>query len=290
MAINMNSLQSNGCSSYKVIEVAIAYGSRFCNFFGSADRANAVVQTTVAASSLMFQQTGLCTKLELVHLEGYCNAYSDPYRDMFSGSVCDGDDGMLEQVRRYWVANRAHVRRDVMHLFHGFSHSTNTVGCAYYNALCNDRYGYGVNEITFGGNDNPQFWSMLFAHEMGHSAGASHVCCEGYIMDTTHTGYADTFSPVSVAAMNFFMEQPDIKTCLTTSQAGPGNLAPPLPGPAPTATPAPGPGDIQRKVPDGDDKENVKLSNQRGGAGGQFVGRGSTRRLKGGYQRKEMTL
>lgn len=62
----------------------------------------------------------------------------------------------------------------------------------------------------------------------------------------------------------------------------PGNQAPP--GPSPTSSGYPPTGVIQkRKSPDpGDDKDNMKLSKQRGGAGGYYVGR----RFLKGQQRK----
>lgn len=227
------------CLSFKTIEVAIAYESRFCNFYGGAEKANQVVELTVAETSRKFQQPGLCTKVVLTHLEGYCDPGTDPYRNMFSGSVCKRDDNnaILKQFHRYWMANRSNVRRDVAHLFHGFAHATGTVGCAYGSALCDTKFGYGVNEITFGGNNNPTFWSQLFSHELGHSAGALHECCDGYLMDTTMCADCLSFSPASLAHMNFFMDQPDVAQCLQGSGGVVTNLAPPLLSkPAPSST------------------------------------------------------
>ena len=270
--------RQGGCSSTKIIEVAIAYDSQFCSFFGGSERANAVVQQTISETSQIYERQ-LCTKIELVHLEGYCNRNNDPYRNMFSRSVCDQNDdrSLIKQVQQYWVSNRAHVKRDVMHLFYGVRDETSTIGCAFRGAMCSQTFGYGVDEITFGGNNNPKFWSMLFAHEMGHSCGATHECCDGYIMDTTLqmsctggcTDGAASFSPESVATIKFYMDQSDEFRCLNTRAGQTQFLAPPgggpVPSPAPPANrPAPAP---TRKQP-ADSKENQKLGGDRGGAGG----------------------
>lgn len=57
-----------GCSSLRVIEVAIAYESSFCSDMGGAANANAAVQQIVSRASALYQ-TELCAKIEISHLE-----------------------------------------------------------------------------------------------------------------------------------------------------------------------------------------------------------------------------
>jgi len=171
---HMRRLQNNDfppCQSYKTIEVALAYESQFCQFYGGTpQQAEQVVQLTVAEASKKFEQPGICTRIVLTHLEGYCDPTTDPYTHLFTktNSVCkeSDNDSIIANFQRYWLNNRDHIRRDVAHLFHGFPHSSGTVGCAWGASLCDNEYGYGVNEITYGGNNNPLFWGTLFAHEM----------------------------------------------------------------------------------------------------------------------------
>ena len=225
---------ATACTSFHTIEVAIAYESRFCEFYGGEQAANQVVALTVAEASLKFERPGICTKLVVSHLEGYCDASRDPYRDIFQSgrSVCKQDDNnnIMKLFKEYWEDNRAQVQRDVAHLFHGYNHASGTVGCAYGSSLCDNLWGYGVNEITYGGNRNPTFWGSLFAHEMGHSAGALHECCDGYLMDTIMCADCHDFSPTSVSYMSQYLNQPRVSQCLTTrsSSSNTPNLAPPL--------------------------------------------------------------
>jgi Metallo-peptidase family M12 len=163
-------LQAGPCPSFQVIEIAIAFESRFCSFFGGSVPATNIVQTIIAETSAKYGQ--FCKKVSLSHLEGHCNQAIDPYFNMFSGNVCSGDVNLLDQFRTFWTDNRQSIRRDVAHLFHAFAHPSSQVGCAFTGVVCDELYGYGVDEITFGGNDNQNLWAVLVAHELGHNAGA----------------------------------------------------------------------------------------------------------------------
>jgi hypothetical protein len=98
-----------GCSSFKVIEVAIAYDSSLCSkFFGSSqDTAQAVVDVIAQASA--FYEV-FCYKVRLVHLEGYCESSTDPYRQLLESStdVCGTGtaENLLYQFFLYWVSLR----------------------------------------------------------------------------------------------------------------------------------------------------------------------------------------
>ncbi|CAB9499261.1 expressed unknown protein [Seminavis robusta] len=190
------------CQAYDVIEVAVVYESRFCNFFGGPSSSNNIVQTIIAETSVKYQQ--FCKKVSMSYIEGHCNSATDPYFSMFSGSVCGDSGSLLTQFRNYWRAERQGIPRDTAHLFHAFTHPASTIGCAYIGALCSSQFGYAVNEITFGRNDNQNLWAVLVAHELGHNAGANHDCC-GFIMNGGICSSCQTFSSQSVGEMNNFI-------------------------------------------------------------------------------------
>jgi hypothetical protein len=66
------------CSSFKTIEVAIAYDASMCDeFLGDKNRVDAHVQAIVGLASLYYEPS--CIKLSLVHIDGTCDKSNDPY-------------------------------------------------------------------------------------------------------------------------------------------------------------------------------------------------------------------
>jgi hypothetical protein len=127
------------CSSYKVIDVAIAYDSSFCSMVagGSSSQARTVVEQTVARASLLYER--ICVRVKLSHLEGYCSAAQDPYVQAvsYNNIGCSGSYGVLQAFRDYWNSNRRNINRDAAHFFYGSNFPGSTIGCASRPALCN---------------------------------------------------------------------------------------------------------------------------------------------------------
>jgi hypothetical protein len=127
------------CSSYKVIDVAIAYDSSFCSRVagGSSSQARTVVEQTVARASLLYER--ICVRVKLSHLEGYCSADQDPYVQAvgYNNIGCSGSYGVLQAFRDYWNRNRRNINRDAAHFFYGSNFPGSTIGCASRPALCN---------------------------------------------------------------------------------------------------------------------------------------------------------
>jgi hypothetical protein len=146
-------LQSQ-CSSFKVIEVAIAFDSTFCSRLGSGSstRAKQAAQNIVATASVSYQRQGVCAKIKISHLEGYCN----PSTDLYSNIVRNGDmscsnatsRSILGTFTKYWRANRSGISRDTAHLFFGQGKPGSTIGCASVNRVCSKSSGYGVNDMS----------------------------------------------------------------------------------------------------------------------------------------------
>jgi len=85
------------CTSFKVVELAVAWESSFCSQSGSKDEADQKAIQIVAGVSVKYQQTGLCTKIKISHMEGYCTPSTDPYKQYvdLNQSGC-GSTGLLQ--------------------------------------------------------------------------------------------------------------------------------------------------------------------------------------------------
>jgi hypothetical protein len=172
------------CNSYATVDLAIAFESSFCKAFNGNQQSatRKVVQVIGLASRKFFQNSNLCMKLSITHIEANCNSNNDPYRRMrLNDSGCNGRPGLLDDVTNLWNAQRKSITRDAMHLFSGTGYRGGEIGCAWNKALC--RNAYGVNHVTFRNDLNLQ--AVLFSHEFGHNLGAQHLGYpSGHIMNT----------------------------------------------------------------------------------------------------------
>jgi len=205
----------NACASFKEIELAVAYESSFCTKnSNSKNKSDQKVIQVVAGVSVKYQQTGLCTKVKIVHMEGYCDSAIDPYKEFvdLNNSGCGGS-GLLQGFQKYWNNNRGNIIRDDAQLFSGTGlecsgNGSCVIGCAYVRALCGQS-AYGVNYVMFSSNSNRQ--QVLVAHELGHNCGAKHYDPQGYIMSPSVNEASNGFSSVST---NSFLQHFDQVTCI----------------------------------------------------------------------------
>jgi hypothetical protein len=164
-------LQSSDCSSLHVIEVAIAFDSTFCVSHDGGRASRQEIERIVARSSLLYGQQGVCAKLVISHLEGFCTDSEDPYRaGVDLNDIGCQSDGLLNVLRDFWNANRESVRRDAAHLFYARDLAGSSIGCASTRTLCSSRDAYGANEMGFSSDEQRR--AILFAHELGHNVGA----------------------------------------------------------------------------------------------------------------------
>ena len=182
------------CSTFRVMDVAIAYDSSFCNHYGGAAKTESYIADVVAGASKYFEVDGLCTTLRLSHVEGYCNPATDIYRELLDNRNRT-HDGVLDGFRHRWRINHPTVKRSAAHLFttsdpNGVDEESRIQGLAYACALvqqdlcaCTD-YSYAMEWIYKG-----VAASEVFAHELAHNFGAN----EEYDDDGTNlahtTGY-----------------------------------------------------------------------------------------------------
>ena len=141
------------CESYRIIDLAVAYDSSFCaSYGGRSSNADNHVASLVSMVSSRYNQKGLCAKIKLSHLEGYCDPESDPYKQYvdLNSSGCVRY-GLLDHFQEYWNANRSFVHRDTAHLFTGTPlECTNggcIVGCTVPSSRCIKSVAYGLNHV-----------------------------------------------------------------------------------------------------------------------------------------------
>ncbi|CAJ1924303.1 unnamed protein product [Cylindrotheca closterium] len=205
-----------GCSSYKVVEVAIAYDSSFCSQVarGSPDTARSVVEAAVARAALLFEE--ICIRVRLSHLEGYCTASQDPYRTaMATNDIgCGSRRGALQVFQNIWQNSRTNINRDAAHLFYGTNFPGSAIGCASTPALCNSQ-SYGVNQMSI--SSNPIFQGNLFAHELGHNMGSPHVSdptnSGNFLMEPSLNSASNGLSSQSTRSIQNYISR---RSCVST--------------------------------------------------------------------------
>jgi len=213
---NRNRKLQQGCSSYKVVEVAIAYDSSFCSQVarGSPDTARSVVEEAIARAALLYEE--ICIRVRLSHLEGYCSADQDPYRTaMATNDIgCSNRRGALQVFQDIWQTSRSNINRDTAHLFYGTNFPSSAIGCASTPALCNSR-SYGVNQMSV--SSNPIIRGNLFAHELGHNMGSPHVSdpnnSGNFLMEPSLNSASSGLSSQSTRSIQNYVNQ---RSCVST--------------------------------------------------------------------------
>jgi MYXO-CTERM domain-containing protein len=129
----------------------------------------------------------------------------------------------LANVRR----NSAELRsRGLTHLFTGRDLQGTTVGIAYVDALCDQKYGVGLTQV---GDTGVWIDSLIAAHEIGHNFGAVHdgeagkACASTpagvYLMSPAVSGN-EAFSPCSLGLI-----QPKVQAAACLSPLSPANVS-----------------------------------------------------------------
>lgn len=221
---------TNPCDEYKVVELAVAYDSTFCDKLGGSGPATAEVMRIITGVSAKYQQAGLCTMVRLSHLEGYCNKCTDPYKELVDTGIsgCHGTSGGLQDFKVIWNNEKTDVSRTAAHLFTGKSLECDfeegcTIGCSYTGTICRPR-AYGVNHITFSRDKNLRI--ILVAHELGHNLGSEHYYHEGFIMNTLVDVGNLGFNFANIDRMNAIMEDAECIHSIPSDEVLPAVVEP----------------------------------------------------------------
>lgn len=152
-------------------DILLAFDSSFCASHGNDYTAVTQILDAVVRE-LYATNIGSLLDIRVVAVDGYCDAENDPYTrpemldDCAGDAVCSRPKTILRQFREHW-ANNTEVHRDAAYLFTGYEDGTPVIGAAYTGTACNRNYAYGWIEGTTTS-------SMVLAHEIGHTLGASH--------------------------------------------------------------------------------------------------------------------
>lgn len=132
----------------------------------------------------------------------------------------DDAGDLLDEVSDFKFNDTALQPLGLLHLYTGRNLDGTTVGIAFTEALCSQRFGVALSE----GTRNAAFDSLIFAHEFGHSFGAPHdgdpardcaATPETFLMAPALNG-SSTFSDCSLNEISSFLAT---RSCLTVIAA-----------------------------------------------------------------------
>lgn len=236
IAANQTSAIIASCStkSYtKVIEIAVAFDSTFCDDYVSKRAAVAAARGIMAAAEVPYiRQT--CLTFNVVFIDAACSSLKDVYAPLRTRSdLLD----VLGDVRDIWKKSpRSRIERDLVVFLAGFADKTTTAGLAWLPGTCSD-FAYAAVE---GKSD------YIAAHEIGHSLGCEHDT-SGIMMGAVPQRKKFVFSAKSISEMMSFIDSPDA-SCITISNSR--NLQVPAPSSSPDVLPpnplqSPNPGNMK---------------------------------------------
>jgi hypothetical protein len=137
--------------------------------------------------------------------ETHSNA-ADPFNTPVDPATNETDPGdLLTELGTYRDSLATHRNQGLTHLWTGRDLTGTTVGIASVGALCSDRFGVGLSE----GSNDPNFDSLIAAHEIGHNFGAPHDGVAGACLAEPMTfimapmlNNSNQFSACSIAEMS----------------------------------------------------------------------------------------
>ncbi len=127
-------------------------------------------------------------------------------------------EDLLLELGNYRNSMATHRNQGLTHLYTGRDLTGTTVGIASVGALCSDRFGVGLSE----GSNDPNFDSLIAAHEIGHNFGAPHDGVAGACLAEPMTfimapmlNNSNQFSACSIAEMSDDIAQAAQAGCIT---------------------------------------------------------------------------
>lgn len=257
---------ANDCEQIKIIDV-MYYNSTFCVYSdGEQNTINQMIKIFALASQIYLAQ-GICVRLEMGSLGGYCNPATDLFAPgiVLGNIVCGSDEGVINFFLSWMVINKNEWKQNVAsaHMFFAKNMNEPTFGCANTGALCTSAVGVNNQVFTF---DNDRR-SALFAHKLGHNVGLNHVVSPAgvsYVMDGIGGG-VHIWSPTSLTELAQLIST---RECIRFDTAPiaptlPVTKAPVAPTPRPTPKPTPAPVRNPTRAPAPKPNRNPTIQNNK---------------------------
>jgi Metallo-peptidase family M12 len=156
---------------YRVCDIAQDTDAEYCDvrFGGNVAAAQAYIVELWAAISTVYERD-MDVKLHVCYARVWTG--SDPW--ILHGT----EDGVLEELRDYWVANMGGIARTTVHKFCG----SPAAGIAWGPGLCDYNVGYAITGIlgsfSYPIQTGPDTWDLQAPmHELGHNFGSPHTHC-----------------------------------------------------------------------------------------------------------------
>ena len=114
---------SEECQIFKVINVAIAYDTEFCQLHRSSSEAADIAIQIIVATGSVFYENDLCVRIALTGIFGdTCTGDNGIYAP-FTKNSCGGDPGYLREFSAFMAQTRLSLGIDQSSLVHMFSGS-----------------------------------------------------------------------------------------------------------------------------------------------------------------------
>lgn len=204
-ASRMDRSTSRSClpnSPKKFIELALAFGSYFCDRYdGNPVKAVLVLRSVAVAASVPYEKQ-TCLELTVANIEGYCDKTKDPFLKIDKLSDLRF---IAEEFQKFWFANRKNVHRDIAYFFHGYDPDADVLGLAQITGACDPQRAYGA--IAFPA-------PLVLTHEIGHNLGCRHTSY-GIMRSYYGSGVKPKFQGTSLWQMfKFVNNQRFMSACL----------------------------------------------------------------------------
>ena len=160
--------QNATCHEFKIIDVAIVFDSSFCSNSESHQHPKFIIEGILSETSRVLQhQENLCLKVNISHLEGFCEINSDPFLDI--GDVKSSSHDQLYDFREWFNHNRADVSRSASLLFTGNPIEDKYIGKSFKEQICRPKNAFGI--VFFDPLIDNKVNANFVAHELMHILG-----------------------------------------------------------------------------------------------------------------------
>jgi hypothetical protein len=209
----LGSISANEATPQRVVTISTDADPEWYARYG--DAGNAEIAAIVNAAEAIFERQ-LGVRLSLVKQHMYTDSISSPYTALNASALLRSFARNPDNAGNLGINQSTFLDDiDVKYLFTDKDLEGNTIGVSYLGALCwSTKDAYGVVQNTRA-DINP----ATFAHELGHTFGASHDTTDPQSIMYPTLGAKSYFSPASVGEMSRHMGY--FGKCIAEEMIGP---------------------------------------------------------------------